>query len=151
MPEHHFVTCEFKRPRPDPDRRSSPHQHVPDLARGSGSNEGGRTMLTLTPTAAEAVRALVTNMEVDDSSGGLRISSGEAAAQNESLTLAVVNGPEPMDDEIAAAGANVFLEPAVSAMIDNKVLDATMEGDQVRFMLFDRGARDASDGSGPPA
>jgi Fe-S cluster assembly iron-binding protein IscA len=108
-------------------------------------------MLTLTPTAADAVRALVTNLEVDDSSGGLRISSGEAAAQDESLTLAVVNGPEPMDDAIAERGANVFLEPAISQTLDDKVLDATMDGNQVRFMLFDRRTPDASNDSGPPA
>jgi Fe-S cluster assembly iron-binding protein IscA len=108
------------------------------------------TMLTLTPTAAEAVRALVTNLDVDDESGGLRISAGEAAAQTDSLTLAVVNGPQPMDDAIAAGGAHVFLEPAVSQSLEDKVLDATVDGGQVRFMLFDRGTPDASnDGSAP--
>ena len=37
-------------------------------------------MLTLTPTATEAVRQIVARAPVDDETGGLRISAGEPTA-----------------------------------------------------------------------
>jgi len=95
-------------------------------------------MLTLTPTAAEAVRTLVARAEVDDETGGLRISAGDPAERGETLGLALVNGPEATDDEIAAGGAHVFLEPTVAEILADRVLDATVESGRVCFMLFNR-------------
>ena len=101
-------------------------------------------MLTLTQTAAEAVKALVAGTDLDDQTGGLRISSSEGAA----LELALVDGPEQADDAVEALGAHVFLEPAVTRALENKVLDASVEEGQVRFAVFER--RDDM-GRGPPA
>ncbi len=97
-------------------------------------------MLTLTPTAAAAVRKLVANTEVDDDTGGLRISPSDADAHEGTLALALVNGPETTDDEIDANGAHVFLEPSVAEILGDRVLDATLDGGRVRFMLFERRA-----------
>jgi Fe-S cluster assembly iron-binding protein IscA len=97
-------------------------------------------MLTLTPTAAAAVRKLVADTEVDDETGGLRISPSEADAQGGSLALALVNAPEATDDNIEANGAHVFLEPSVAEILDDRVRDATVEGGRVRFVLFERRA-----------
>jgi Fe-S cluster assembly iron-binding protein IscA len=95
-------------------------------------------VLTLTPTAAKAVRKLVTETEINDGTGGLRISPGDADAHHGTLALALVNGPETTDDEIEADGARVFLEPTVAELLGDRVLDATAESGRVRFMLFER-------------
>jgi hypothetical protein len=54
-------------------------------------------MLTLTPTAADAVRALVAGAPVDEDTGGIRISSGEQTPHGTPLELALVDAPEPAD------------------------------------------------------
>ena len=91
-------------------------------------------MLTLTP----AVRTLVAGAELDDETGGLRISAGDPAEQGEGLDVALMDGPAATDDEIAAGGAHVFLEPTVAELLADRVLDATVESGRVRFMVFDR-------------
>ncbi len=108
-------------------------------------------MLTLTPTAAEAVQALVAGTEIDDQTGGLRISPGEAIAERSALRLELVNQPEPTDNEIAAGDAHVFLEETVAEALDDKVLDASVESGRVQFKLFERGTPESSQNSGPPA
>jgi Fe-S cluster assembly iron-binding protein IscA len=95
-------------------------------------------MLTLTPTAAQAVCKLVADTQVDDRTGGLRISPGEDAGHSDTLALALVDRPEATDDEVASEGAHVFLESTVAGLLDDKVLDATVEGGRVRFRLFQR-------------
>jgi iron-sulfur cluster assembly protein len=108
-------------------------------------------MLTLTPTAAEAVRALVSGMDVDDETGGLRIAPGETTAQGTSLELSLVNGPEATDDAVEAGGAHVFLESQVAEILDGKVLDADVHSGRVRFVLTDGESLDADMDGGPPA
>lgn len=93
-------------------------------------------MLTLTPTAAQAVQALVAHRNLDTDTGGLRISSGEAAEPGSSLTVAVVDRPEAADAEVESDGAHVFLEPAVSDVLADKVLDASIEAGRARFVLL---------------
>lgn len=95
-------------------------------------------MFTLTPTAADAVRKLIADTEVDDETGGLRISPGDTDKQDGALALELVNGPEATDSEIDADGAHVFLEPTIAEFLDDRVLDATVERGRVRFMLFER-------------
>jgi iron-sulfur cluster assembly protein len=95
-------------------------------------------MLTLTPTAAAAVRKLVSDTEVDENTGGLRISPGEDVEQGGTLALALVNGPEATDEDVSAEGAHVFVEPTVTELLDDRVLDAIVDGGRVRFTLFQR-------------
>jgi Fe-S cluster assembly iron-binding protein IscA len=96
-------------------------------------------MMTLTPTAAQAVRALVSNTDVDDDTGGLRIWSSAHSEPGGALALSLVNGPEPTDQEIEAEGAHVFLEPAAAELLDGKSLDANVEDGRVQFVLMDAG------------
>jgi iron-sulfur cluster assembly protein len=96
-------------------------------------------MLTLTPTAAEAVRTLVAGMDVDDETGGLRISSGEVTESGQSLALSLVNGPEATDEQVDERGVHVFLEPLVTDYLDDKVLDASVDSGRVQFVIMDRG------------
>jgi len=78
-------------------------------------------MLTLTPTAAEAVRGLVASSQMDDE-GGVRIEPGATTAA--ALQLTLVDGPEAADQAVEELGVHVFLEPTVAEFLDDKVLDA---------------------------
>jgi Fe-S cluster assembly iron-binding protein IscA len=109
-------------------------------------------MLTVTPTAAEVVRALVASAQVDDDSGGLRISPGGQTPQGTALELALVEAPETADEEIDAGGAHVFLEQHVAEFLDDKVLDANVEpGGDVRFSLLEREEVEPGRDGRPPA
>jgi Fe-S cluster assembly iron-binding protein IscA len=104
-------------------------------------------MLTLTPTAAEAVRALVAGGPVDSDTGGIRIAPGEQTAEGTPLQLAVVDAPEPADEQVDSGGAHVFVEPDVAGFLGDKVLDASVaETGQVQFALVDAGPESGSDG-----
>jgi iron-sulfur cluster assembly protein len=109
-------------------------------------------MLTLTPTAADAVRALVAGAPVNDDTGGIRISSGEPTPQGTPLELALVDAPEAADEAIDADGAHVFVEPEVAGFLGDKVLDASVDsGGQVRFSVTAPGQDEPSPDGGPPA
>ena len=51
----------------------------------------------------------------------------------------MTDAPEPDDAVVEAEGTPVFLDTEAAAMLDDKVLDATVEGDSVGFMLRDAG------------
>jgi iron-sulfur cluster assembly protein len=109
-------------------------------------------MLTLTPTAADAVRALVAGAPVNDDTGGIRISSGEQTPQGTPLELALVDAPEAADEEIDADGAHVFVEPQVAGFLGDKVLDASVDsGGQVRFSVHEPEEVDPSRDGQPSA
>jgi Fe-S cluster assembly iron-binding protein IscA len=98
-------------------------------------------VLTLTPTAAEAVRRLVDSAPIETAEG-LRISPGHATAAGTSLELAIVDGPEIDDEQVTESGAHVFLEPEVAEFMDDKVLDAELEETGVRFSIRDQDSFD---------
>lgn len=100
-------------------------------------------MLTLSPSAVEAVDGLLHRPEVPEDAG-LRIrSAGESQ-----LSIAIAAEPGPDDQVIEEGGARVFVEPEAVPMVDNVELDARMQGDQVAFGLTIPGA---DNGSGPSA
>lgn len=94
-------------------------------------------MLTLTPTAAEAVRRLVESAPTDTAEG-LRIAPGQATAEGTALEITIVEGPEMDDQEVLEDGAHVFLEPEVADFMEDKVLDAELEENGVRFSIRDQ-------------
>jgi iron-sulfur cluster assembly protein len=100
-------------------------------------------MLTLSPSAVEAVDTLLQRPEVPDDAG-LRIrTAGESQ-----LAIAIAPEPGPDDQVIEEGGARVFVEPEAAPMLDNVELDARTEGEQVAFGLTTPGG---SDGAGPGA
>jgi iron-sulfur cluster assembly protein len=90
------------------------------------------TMLTMTDTAAEAVKAIVSRVpETDD--GGLRIRHTGAETGYE---LSVAPAPEPADTVIVTDGARLFLDESATLALDDRVLDAELGQDgSVRFAL----------------
>jgi iron-sulfur cluster assembly protein len=92
-------------------------------------------MLTLTPTASEAVRQIVAQG-----------AAGQPTAEGVPLELSLVNGPQEEDQEVDTADTHVYLEPRVAEVLDDKVLDARVEQDGVGFSI-----RDAEGEEAPPA
>ena len=101
-------------------------------------------MLTISPTANEAIRLLVENADAPESAG-IRIAAGEPTDRGTPLELALVDSPEPGDEVVATEEATVFLEPQVVPYLADTVLDAQVSEGQVAFELHD------NDPSGPPS
>jgi iron-sulfur cluster assembly protein len=104
-------------------------------------------MLTMTDSAAEAVR------HISESSGlephpGLRISAGAQTAQGTPLEIGLAAEAGPSDATVEEGGARLYVEEVVAPALDDKVLDASVEGDQVRFELRAAQPGDA-DGNAP--
>ena len=94
-------------------------------------------MLTITDTAAEAIRGIVAAPELPDGAG-LRIAtmpgSGDAAA----LEVSVAETPADTDQVVSEAGARVFVEAEAVPLLDDKLLDAQIEGTRVGFTLSEQ-------------
>jgi Fe-S cluster assembly iron-binding protein IscA len=88
--------------------------------------------LTLTETAAEAVKQIVSRVpQAED--GGVRIRDTGAPAGFE---LTVAPDPEPSDTVVTTDGARVFLDEVAAASLDDRILDAELAQDgSVRFAL----------------
>ena len=96
-------------------------------------------MLTITPTAADAIKALVSSSPVPE--GGLKISTKPTGDTRSTLELSLVDGPADSDSVVEEQGSRVFLEDTVAPLLDSKVLDAQIEEPgQVRFSLRDQRA-----------
>jgi iron-sulfur cluster assembly protein len=101
-------------------------------------------VLTVTHEAAEAIDAVVHSAPDAPDGAGLRIARGVAPDGEEGLQLSVTDGPEPDDAIVEAEGTPVFLESEAAALLDDKVLDATVEGDRVGCTLREQGDEPAA-------
>jgi iron-sulfur cluster assembly protein len=93
-------------------------------------------VLTLTNTGAEAVRQIASGSGLEPQPG-LRISPGEPVAEGTPLQISLAGAPEPNDQTIDKDGARVYVDAPVAEALGDKVLDAQIEGDQIRFSLRD--------------
>ena len=96
-------------------------------------------MLALTSNAQEAIQGVLSDRGVPDGAG-LRIAppadvDGGPSGQLE-LTIATV--PGEADQVIDETGARVFVDEAAVEFLDDKVLDASISGDQIRFAVADQ-------------
>lgn len=88
-------------------------------------------MLTLTETAATAVKTISSQIPTED--GGLRIRD---TGPDTGFELALAQEPQQGDAVVEAEGARVFVDSAASAALDDRVLDAEIGDDgSVRFAL----------------
>jgi iron-sulfur cluster assembly protein len=104
-------------------------------------------MLAVTSTAAEAIKGLSSAPGAE----GVRISSSvPEAGQPLELQLELTQAPEPEDQVLEAAGAQIFLDPAAADVLDDKVLDADVAEGEVRFAVVEQGSINQSrNGDGP--
>jgi len=94
-------------------------------------------LLALTDNAVEAVRDIVSSSDEASETGGLRMVA-EREGMQANFQLSVVPLPAEDDEVIDEQGARVFLEPKAASLLDDKVLDATVEQDQVAFTIADQ-------------
>lgn len=93
-------------------------------------------MLVLTELAAKVVKSVMSTPQAPQATG-LRISSTVPAPDSASaLQVEAVPGPGENDQILEAAGALVFVEPQAAGFLDDKVLDAQVDGQgSPRFSL----------------
>jgi Fe-S cluster assembly iron-binding protein IscA len=85
-------------------------------------------MLVLTEAAAEVVKAIASTPQAPEASG-LRIASPAGSADPGALQVTATPGPNENDQVVEAAGAHVYLEPQAAAYLEDKVLDAEVDGE----------------------
>jgi iron-sulfur cluster assembly protein len=96
-------------------------------------------VLAITDTAAEAIRGIVAAPELPDGAG-LRIATQPSGGDAAALEVSVAETPADTDQVVSEAGARVFVEADAVPLLDDKLLDAQIEGTRVGFMLSDQAA-----------
>ena len=91
-------------------------------------------MLTLTDSAVEAVKSIVSSSDGDSETSGLRLTA-EREGTNASFHLRIVPLPAEDDEVIEEHGARIFPEAEAASLLGDKVLDANMEQNQVAFTI----------------
>jgi iron-sulfur cluster assembly protein len=94
-------------------------------------------MLAITEDAAAAIQGIVGSPGVPEGAG-LRITQEvrealDGEAKRTDLRLSVV--PEPQDGDRVLEAERIFLEPGAASFLDDKLLDADVVDDEVRFSL----------------
>ncbi|HEU4658814.1 MAG TPA: HesB/YadR/YfhF-family protein [Capillimicrobium sp.] len=92
-------------------------------------------MLTITPTAAEALDTIVASVPDAPESAGLRIAAGAGPDGRPGLTLELAAAPAPTDQVVQGHDTPVFVEAQLAGELDDKVLDAEVDGDRVGFLI----------------
>ena len=90
-------------------------------------------MLTVTPTAAEAVEALVAQAPSPEDAGVRIARAGADGDAPGSLQLSVVENPPETDQQVP--DAQVYLDPEIAPVLDDKTLDADVSGQQIQFSV----------------
>ena len=93
-------------------------------------------MLTLTPAAADVVRRILARAP-EDANSGLRIAPAEGDDAGLTFEMTLVGAPEEHDETLEEEGATIFLEPEAAELLDDKILDAELEDDEIRFAVID--------------
>lgn len=94
-------------------------------------------MLTLTEQATSAVKTITAQFP-DVAEGGVRI-QGSGAPESQ-FQLTVVPAPEPADAVVENDGARVFLDTEAALVLDDRVLDAQVDGQGgVQFAVTSHG------------
>jgi iron-sulfur cluster assembly protein len=96
-----------------------------------------RALLALTDSAVEAVKSIVSSSDEASATSGLRLVAERAGTQA-NFQLSVVALPAEDDEVIDEQGARVFLEPDAASLLDEKILDARVDQDQVAFTIADQ-------------
>jgi Fe-S cluster assembly iron-binding protein IscA len=98
-------------------------------------------MLEISPSAAALIREMI-----DDVSGieGIRVAQAPSESQNGSapqVAIAITPAPGPLDEDqtLMEDGINVFVDPDIAPLLDDKLLDLVSAGeDEVQFTLTEQ-------------
>lgn len=95
-------------------------------------------MLTVTENATTAIRELTSSVEADDA--GLRIFAQptENGSNEATLELTLTEGPAMGDQVLDLPESKIYLEMNAAAYLEDKVLDASIEGENVRFSIAEQ-------------
>ena len=91
-------------------------------------------MLTITENAEQALDAVVAAENAPEGAG-VRISQGIGADGQPAIGLALAPAPEPGDAVVDDANVPVFVAAEVADLLDDKILDAQVQGEQIAFRL----------------
>ena len=93
-------------------------------------------MLTITPEASHAIRGILDTSEAPDGSM-FRISpqGHDGTAPGPALAVSVIDSPPPDDQIIEGDEVTVAVEPSAAVLLEDKQLDATVEGGQINFTI----------------
>jgi iron-sulfur cluster assembly protein len=92
-------------------------------------------MLALTEDACQAIEGILGQTP---EGAGLRIAPDADANGAGRLQLSVVGSPSEGDQVIDSDGGRVFVEASTTPLLDDKVLDATVTEEAVRFEILAR-------------
>jgi iron-sulfur cluster assembly protein len=106
-------------------------------------------MLTITPGAATAIKAILDTANVPGE-GGIRISVAQENGSQARLELSLSEAPLAGDEVLEEGGANVFLDEMATIALDDKSLDAQIEGDEISFGIVERDEPDEPKPDEPP-
>jgi iron-sulfur cluster assembly protein len=102
-------------------------------------------MLTITPSAATAIKTILDSANVPED-GGIRIAVAQQNGAQARLELSLTEAPLAGDEVLEEDGANVFLDEMAAIALDDKALDAEIEGDEINFGILERdGPEDADE------
>lgn len=93
-------------------------------------------MLTLSADATQAIKQVLATTEVGENAG-IRFSIIPVDEDKAKLALSVAE-PQPGDTQVGQEGANVYLDQSVVPLLDDKILDVTMEGENAAFSILDQ-------------
>jgi iron-sulfur cluster assembly protein len=96
-------------------------------------------VLAISPAASEAIKGLVAASDLPPNAG-VRISNVPQGPGMFELSLA--REPGEADAVVEEQGASVFVDDDVIPLLDDKTLDARIEGDQVTFAFVGGGGDD---------
>ena len=93
-------------------------------------------MLALTDRAVEAVKEIVSSSDEASRTGGLRLTADQVGGRA-SFSLKLVPIPAEDDEIIDEQGARVFVETHAAQLLDDMVLDARFDENEVAFTVID--------------
>jgi iron-sulfur cluster assembly protein len=94
-------------------------------------------LLALTDNAVQVVKEILSSSDEVSETAGLRMVAERAGTQA-NFHLNVVPLPAEDDQVIEEQGARVFLEAEAASLLDDKVLDASVDQNQVAFTITDQ-------------
>ncbi len=90
-------------------------------------------MLAVSEQAATAIDGIIAANDMSEQAGVRLSREGGANGGESGIRLELVEGPSPGDESLEVAP--IFLEPAAAEILEDKLLDAEVAGEQVRFSV----------------